>query len=105
MSGAEFFGARLERDIIKMIENTAEEERVDKTKALKELVILGRKHFLTRKFLEMYRTGKCSIDKAAESTGITISEMMDEAAKAGIKSSETVEDYRTGLELLRKSKP
>ncbi|MBI1935668.1 hypothetical protein HYS31_04460 [Candidatus Woesearchaeota archaeon] len=100
MSEILFLGARLEEEIIKMVEDTAREERVDKTKALKELVILGRKQFLIQKFLEIYRTGRCSIDKAAEEVGITVAEMMQEAAKAGIKSSETISEYREGLELL-----
>ena len=100
MSEAEFFGARLEREIARMVEDTAKEERVDKTKALKELIVLGRRQFLLGKHLELYRMGKCSIDKAAEKTGITVAEMMEEAAKAGIKSSETMEEYKKGLRLL-----
>lgn len=100
MSQVSFLGARLEKDIIKMVEKTAEEEHIDKTKALKELVILGRKQFLIRKYLELYREGKCSIDKAAEEAGITVIEMMQEAAKSGIKSSESTAEYKRGLELL-----
>lgn len=73
---------------------------VDKTKALKNLIMLGRKQFLIRKYLELYRDWKCSIDKAAESIGITVNEMMQEAAKSGIKSSETIEEYREGLRIL-----
>lgn len=100
MSEISFLGARLEKDIVKMVEKTAEEEHIDKTRALKELLILGRKQFLIQKYLEIYRTGKCSIDKAAEEVEITVTEMMQEAVKAGIKSSETIEEYRKGLNLL-----
>lgn len=100
MSEVEFLGARLEKDIINMVEQTAKEGHVDKTKALKELVILGRKQYLLQKQLEEYRKGKCSIDKAAQIVGITIPEMMQEAVKEGIKSSETIEEYREGLKLL-----
>ncbi len=104
MSSAEFIGARVEKDIAGMIEDTAKEEYVDKTAALKQLVLLGRKQYLLQKYLKLYREGKCSIDKAAESAGIIVAEMMQEAAKAGIHSSETADDYRKGLELLKKSK-
>lgn len=100
MSDVEFLGARLEKEIIRMVEKTAEEEHIDKTRALKELILLGRKQFLIQKNLELYRTGRCSIDKAAQAVGITVSDMMQEAAKAGIKSSETIEEYRRGLTLL-----
>lgn len=57
MTDVEFLGARLEKAIVKMVEKTAEEERVDKTKALKELILLGRRQFLLNKYLECYRKG------------------------------------------------
>ncbi len=100
MAEVEFVGARLDGDIIKMIEQTAKEERVDKTKALKDLILLGRKQFLIKKYLGAYKGGMCSIDKAAEACQITVNEMMKEAAKEGIKSSETIEEYKNGLKLL-----
>ena len=100
MSEAEFLGVRLEKDVMRMIKKTAEEEHVDKTKALKELVLLGWKQYLLQKYLELYRTGRCSIDKAAEAIGITVAEMMQEVVKAEIKSSETIEEYKIGLKTL-----
>lgn len=103
MAEVEFLGARLEKDVIIMVEETAKEEHVDKTKALKDLIILGRKQFLIGRYLEMYKDGQCSIDKAAQACRITVNEMMKEATKEGIRSSETIEEYRKGLELLRKS--
>ncbi len=102
MSEAQFLGARLDEATIKMVEDTAEEEDVDKTKALKELIILGRKQFLINKYLECYRSGKCSLDKAARKIGITIHEMMREVAKSGIHSTETLDEYRQGVKLLLK---
>ena len=103
MSEAEFLGVRLEKDIMKMIETTAEEERVDKTKALKELVVRGWKQYTLQKYIDRYRLGKCSIDSAAEAVGITVAEMMEEVTKAGIKSSETLEEYKQGLKFLYES--
>lgn len=100
MGEVEFIGARLDKDTIRMVEETAKEEDTDKTQALKELIKLGRKQFLLKKFTEEYRLGKCSIDKAAENVGITVNEMMQEVSGVGIKSSETIEEYRAGLKLL-----
>jgi len=100
MSEAEFIGARLEKNIFKMVEDTANEEKVDKTTALKSLIIIGRKQFLTKKYLELYRDGKCSLDKAAKKIGITVNEMMQEAINAKIKSDETIDEYRKGVEIL-----
>ena len=57
MSEIEFLGARLEKAIVQMVEDTAKEEYTDKTKALKDLIILGRKQVLEKKCLEQYRKG------------------------------------------------
>lgn len=100
MSEARFIGARIDDNVARMIEATARDEGVDKTKALKELIVLGRKQYLLQKYLQLYGEGKCSIDKAAEAAGITVAEMMKEAAKEGITSTETAEEYREGLRLL-----
>src|SRR3989344_3419571 len=101
MGEVKFLGARLEKDLIIMVEKTAKEEHVDKTKALKDLIILGRKQFLIRRYLDMYKHGQCSMDKAARACRITLNEMMKEATKEGIRSSETLDEYRKGLELLK----
>ncbi|MBI2672167.1 hypothetical protein HYX16_04500 [Candidatus Woesearchaeota archaeon] len=61
---------------------------------------MGRKQFLLKKYIESYRDGKCSIDKAAEEVGITVNEMMKEVSKVGIKSDETLKEYKKGLRLL-----
>ncbi len=100
MSEIEFVGARMEKEIVHMIEETAEEEQVDKTKALKQLVILGRKEYLLQKYLQLYREGRCSLDKAAEEIGITMWEMMKEATNAGIQSNQTIDEYKEGLKYL-----
>ncbi len=50
--------------------------------------------------IKLVKTGQWSIDKAAEEIGISVVEMMQETAKAGIRSSETYEEYRRGLNLL-----
>ncbi|MBI3032714.1 hypothetical protein HYY69_04525 [Candidatus Woesearchaeota archaeon] len=95
-----FLGARLEQDIVEMVEKTAHEEQVDKTRALKELIQLGRKQYLLKKYLDMYKDGKCSLDYAANKVGLTVGEIMEEAAKEGIDSSETIEEYKQGLQVL-----
>ena len=51
--------------------------------------------------MELYRLGRCSLDKAAQGVGITVHEMMQKAIKAGIKSSQSIEEYRRGLQLLK----
>lgn len=100
MSEKKFLGARMEPEVYDIINKIAEEERVDKTKAIKILVFAGWKELRLEKALEKYKEGFVSIDKAAEIAGLTVNEMMQEAAAHGIKSEETLEEFREGLKLL-----
>jgi predicted HTH domain antitoxin len=100
MTEVKFIGARLESEIAEMIDQTAEEENIDRTAALKELIQYGRQKLLEEKAIEMYREGKISVDKAAKMLSITVSETMRLFANAGITSEETLSDYKEGLKLL-----
>lgn len=95
-----FLGARMEPEIIKIVDKVSEENRVDRTSAIKLLVTAGWKELSLRKALELYREGKASVDKAAKIAGLTVSEMMEEIAVNGIKSEETIEEYRRGIKVL-----
>lgn len=53
-----------------------------------------------KKALELYRKGEISIDKASKIASLTVNEMMQEAPAKGIKSEETIEDYRQGINIL-----
>ena len=54
------------------------------------------------KALEQYRNRIVSLDKAAEIAGINLNEMMQHAVANGIKSEETVEEFRGRLKVLMK---
>ncbi len=100
MGEKKFLGARVEQDIYGIVEEVASEEHVDKTTALKLLVEAGWKEMKLEKALTLYRNGSVSIDAAAKIAGITVNNMMQLAVAYGIKSEETIEDYKMGLKLL-----
>jgi len=99
-----FLGARMETEILEIVDKVSEEKKIDRTSAIKVLVRAGWKELTLEKALELYRNGKVSIDKAAKIAGITVSEMMDKIAEHGIKSDETIEEYREGIKMLMESK-
>lgn len=103
MAEAKFVGARLEPEIMKMIEETAKEEKVDKSTALKELIQFGRQKLLEKKAIELYREGKASVGKIAKMLSISYHEAMEFLAKAGVGSEETFAEYKAGLKLLLKA--
>lgn len=100
MVKTKFLGARIEPQLYSIIDKTAEEEHIDKTQAIKILVLAGWKELRLEKALEKYRKGLISIDKAAELAQLTVNEMMQEASSHGIKSSEAIEEFKAGLKNL-----
>jgi predicted HTH domain antitoxin len=50
--------------------------------------------------LQLYKEGKISVDKAAKIADLRVSEMMDAIVLHGIKSEETIKEYREGVKAL-----
>ena len=61
-----------------------------------------RKELNLEKALQLYHEGKISVDKAAKIAGLTLNEIMNEIAAKGIKSDETIEEYKEGIKVLLK---
>lgn len=95
-----FLGARIEQEIMDIVDNVSKENKVDRTSAVKILVTAGWKELRLKKALELYKEGKASVDKVAKIAGLTVSEMMEEIAAHGIKSEETIEEYKQGIKIL-----
>lgn len=103
MYKTKFLGARIEKEVYDMIDEVSKEENLDKTSTLKILVKEGWKGLKLKKVLNQYEKGLISVDKAAKIAGITINEMMKGIALHGIKSEETIEEYKKGVKILIKS--
>ena len=95
-----FLGARIEPEIMDIVDKVAKDRRTDRTGAIKILISIGYKELNLEKVMELYRKGKISIDKAAKISDLTVSEMMDEIANEGIKSEESIEEYIQGVKNL-----
>ena len=95
-----FLGARIEPEIIDIVDKVAKDKGTDRTGAIKVLISIGYKELNLEKVIDLYRKGKISIDKAAKISCLSVSEMMDEIAKEGIKSDESIEEYIEGVKNL-----
>lgn len=102
MTETKFLGARIEKEIYDIIEEIAHEEKLDKTSAIKILIYEGWKELRLKKALTQYEKGLVSVDRAAKIAGVTVSEIMSIIASKGIRSEETIEEYRKGIKLLTK---
>ena len=88
---------RLSKEDFELVDKISSEEKIDKSKTVRELIELGKIYFAILK----YREGKISIRKAAKTANISISEMMDLFASLGIENNLDVMDYKKGLENIK----
>ena len=100
MAEKTFIGARIESDIVGIVDKVARESGIDRTAAIKLLVSAGWKNLQLSKAVHLYGKGRISLDKAAKMAGLTVGEMMEIVTAHGIKSEETIEEYREGIKLL-----
>ena len=89
---------RIDEEDYVFVKKMAEENKEEVSKAVRELVDLGRIMFA----IERYKKKKISLGKAAELAGMSIGEMMNILEEFGIESNVGYDDYLKGLENLRK---
>src|SRR4030065_476234 len=89
---------RINDDDYKFLSSIAKEEKEDVSKAVRELVDLGRIMLA----IEKYKKSEASIEKAARIAGVSISMMMDIFKEYGVEANLEYEDYLKGLKTLRK---
>ena len=77
----------------------AKENKEDVSKAVREMIDLGRLMFA----IESYKEGKASVGKAAELAGVSISRMIGLLSEYGIEGNLEYEDYLKGFDNLKKA--
>lgn len=89
---------RMDDDDYKFLSVLAKEEKEDVSKAVRELVDLGRVMLA----IEKYKKSEASIEKASRIAGVAISRMMEIFKEYGVEANLEYEDYLKGLKSLRK---
>lgn len=88
---------RIDEDDYRFLATMAEEEKEDVSKAVRELVELGRLHLA----MDKYRSSEASLEKSARIAGVSVSRMMDLLRDFGIEANLELEDYRASLNTAR----
>ena len=95
---ARTMSVRMDEDNYQFLRQLSKDEKADLSAAVRELVDKGRIMLA----VERYRQRKASLARAAELAGVPIGEMIEILAQYGVESNLEAEDYRRGLEHLRK---
>ena len=69
MAKAQNLTVRLEKELVKKIEEEAREEKTDKSTVARKLITLGIEQTRRARALDEYRKGRCTIWKASEKAG------------------------------------
>jgi predicted HTH domain antitoxin len=88
---------RIDEDDYRFLAAMAEEEKEDVSKAVRELVELGRLHLA----MDKYRSSEASLEKSARIAGVSVSRMMNLLRDFGIEANLELEDYRASLNTAR----
>jgi predicted HTH domain antitoxin len=96
----EVISARLPKKRIRVIEEIAREEKVDKSTILDRALERYTKEWALQKAVELYRDGTVTLSRAAEIAGISIWEMIDVLGKRKIILQYDVEDLEEDLKTL-----
>lgn len=75
---------RLDEDTFREIERVAELDKSDKSTVARRLLAIGIREAKKDHALNMYRDGKCTLWKAAQSAGVPLREMMELAEEKRI---------------------
>jgi predicted HTH domain antitoxin len=77
MSKTQNLTVRLDKLLIKQIEEEAKQEKTDKSTVARKLIALGIEQTLRARAIEDYRKGRCTVWKASEKAGVSLREMME----------------------------
>jgi len=77
MSKTQNLTVRLDKALIKQIEEEAQEEKTDKSTVARRLIALGIEQARKARAIEDYRKGRCTVWKASERAGVSLREMME----------------------------
>jgi len=89
---------RMDRENFEFLNQLTKEQKSDLSKAVREMVARGRILLA----VERYKRGEASLGRTAELAGVSVGQMMTILTDFGVESRIDEQDYRQGLESLRK---
>jgi predicted HTH domain antitoxin len=89
---------RMDEENYEFLAKLSKQENADLSKAVRDLVYRGRLMLA----VERYKAGEASLGRAAELAGVPVGQMINILADYRVPANLEKEDYRKGLENLKK---
>ena len=97
---SQVISARLPKDRIRLVEEIAHEEKVDKSTILDRALEQYTREWTLKKALELYRNGTITLSRAAEIARLSIWEIIDALEKRKIVLQYDAEDIEEDMKTL-----
>lgn len=97
---SEVLSARLPKEKVRLVEEIAREEKVDKSTILERALDHYTREWKLRKAVELYRDRQVTISRASEIAEISVWEMIDVLAQRKVALQYGVEDLEEDLKAL-----
>ena len=97
---------RLAPEMIRKLDEIAQEEDLDKTTVVRRLLANAIQHWRLENALRLYQEGRITKARAAEIAGVSIYEVMDALRQRGLQAQYTLEEAMTDIkDILSRSVP
>jgi len=97
---SEVMSARLSKERVRLIEEIARAEKVDKSTVIDRALERYATEWKLERAVESYRDGSVTLVRAAEIAGISIWEMMDVLGRRKVQAQYDLEDFEEDLKTL-----
>ncbi|MDH5811855.1 MAG: UPF0175 family protein [Candidatus Methanomethylicaceae archaeon] len=97
---SEVISARLPKERVRLVEEIAKEEKVDKSTILERALDHYTREWKLMKAVELYRDGRVTLSRASEIAGVSVWEMIDVLAQKKVTLQYSVEDLKEDLKAL-----
>jgi len=98
----DLISTRIDKNSLVYVDKVTKQTHLDRSTIMRQLLKKGIEEDRKERAVDMYSKGKLSIGAASKFAGVYIGEFFDLLKERGINLKLTVEDYKKGLENLKK---
>jgi len=91
--------SQLEEEIVRFME----EKGLDKSTAIRRILEIGVSEWKKKRAIELYRSGKITLWKASQISGMSLREMLEELNRLRIATHVTAKDLEEDIEAAKKA--
>jgi predicted HTH domain antitoxin len=85
---------RIDPRLLEELDEVAKKEKTDRASLLRKILVEGLERYKMEMAIDMYKDGKLSTEKAAQTAGVSVYEMIERLRREGVPTHLTLEEIR-----------